>query len=233
METEGTQTEQRELFVRLLESSVLERKDDNQFVPTQMFERVRKQQYNQFQDLSQERRSEVINQYFPELPTSFSEAELETIRDAMAVQEFTSEFTLTESLRVAFAIRRLNDPPRSSGAPDGFTPLRAPEIPLFLQQYSVSIIYIWQDNCSPCDGVSNILTKLVNDGVVDEQVGLGAVSASNQVEFLHNQYEIGFVPTTLFCVGDQVDSRLLGGKRRVIFEKEADIIQDQIENVSC
>ena len=227
MGSQGPRADEDELFTRLLESSILER-DGDRFTLSPAFENERKRQRRRFEGLSAEERSDVIDRYLSDLSVDIDEVGVKTVHDGVAVMEFAPEFTPVESLRVAFAVGRFDDPPRGVGVPDGFTPLRAHEIPLFLHQHSASIVYIWQDDCDPCDDVRETLEGMVRDGVVDERVGLAAVSGENQVEYLHDRYDVGFVPTTLFCVGDRVDSRLLGAKRRLIFEQEASILQESL-----
>lgn len=227
MGSRGPLADRDELFTRLLETSILER-DGDWFILSPAFEDERERQQRRFEGLSAEERSDVIDRHLPELSVDVDQVGLETVRDGVAVREFAPEFTPAESLRIAFAISRVDDPPRDAGAPDGFTPLRAHEIPLFLHQHLASIVYVWQDDCDPCDDVRETLEGLIRDAVVDERVGLAAVSGENRVEYLYNQYDVGFVPTTLFCVGDRVDSRLLGAKRRPIFEQEASIIQESL-----
>lgn len=150
-----------------------------------------------------------------------------TVR-TLAIHQINRSWDLTRCVRVALALRRFDEEPVSHGAPDGFVPINYNEIELFLQSQPVSVIYVWGDDCEPCEVVRGDLETLVEEGKIPDGVGLAAVYAPQGGELIREKFEVKFIPTLLFCANGRVDSRLLGKPYPKQIMGEIEIISENL-----
>lgn len=216
-----------ELLGQLLDADIL--REDDEFVslsPT--FQQQRQQYREQMNNLSLSEVQEEFGFHLPRLTRQVEEIEQQLICDAMAVQEFLSDTDREEPVRIAFTLQRFDDPPRTSGAPDGFTPITGREIPAFLQHHPVSVLYFWREECEPCEILRAELEEVVVGDVLDDRAGLGAVYGPNSAEFIYEEYDVAVAPTILFCVADRIDSRYTSAKYKPVLQSEIEIIQESL-----
>lgn len=124
----------------------------------------------------------------------------------------------------ALALGRVEEPPAAYGAPDGFTPIRGEEIAAFLERHPTAIIYVWGDDCEPCETVRSDLEAMQADGEIPDSMGLAAVYGDQCQQLLRDRFDVAVAPTTLFCTGGRVDSRLIGAHHTQTLASEIEII---------
>lgn len=131
----------------------------------------------------------------------------DAIAAIVAIDEFAEDLDHREVVAAASALERVEDPPTATGAPDGFVPLYQEDLVPFLRQHEASVIFVWKEDSPSCAAMAETLGELQGDPLVDETVGLGSICVGDGAGLLREQYDVGVLPTTLFFVGERVDSR--------------------------
>jgi thiol-disulfide isomerase/thioredoxin len=105
----------------------------------------------------------------------------------------------------------------TDGVPESFIPVLAMHVPHLTQVYSPALVYIWLDDCPPCDTVRADL-----ESVFEESRGVMpfAVYGPDDREFLAAEYDVTAGPALLFMHEGAVDSRLYGAHGRQTVETE-------------
>lgn len=127
----------------------------------------------------------------------------------------------------ALALGRVEESPPTYGAPDGFTPIRGEEIAAFLERHPTAIIYAWGDDCEPCEAVQSDLETMQERGKIPDSMGLAAVYGDQCQRLLRDRFDVAVAPTTLFCAGGRVDSRLIGAHHQDTLASEIEIIANE------
>jgi hypothetical protein len=113
-----------------------------------------------------------------------------------------------------------DDPPREDGTPDGFVPVKGNQLETITKLTPASIVYIWREDCTPCDQVKTTLEEMFDS--TSTGVGLFSVYGPAHAEYLHREFDVKGGPVTLFMTRDDVDSRVFGAKPRRIYEGEVE-----------
>lgn len=116
-------------------------------------------------------------------------------------------------------------PPRDEGAPEAFVPIHGDRIRTITRLFPRSIVYVWLDNCEPCDALREIFDDLL-DGPEDG-IELFAVYGPDYAEYLHHEYDVKGGPVTLFMLRDRVDTRYYGEKHERVIENEIEILREE------
>lgn len=190
---------------------------------TDEFQNVRDEVREEGTDSSE--RDEQWTDSINRLSESDDSVDSEIVADAIAIKRRIDGISRESALRIAFSLRQFENPPPTEGVPDGFTPLSKPDIEPFLDINPVSIIYVWREECDPCDSVKDHLEELHRSDVT-ENIGTGAIYGPDCASYLYENYEVGGAPTTLFFANGQVDSRLIGLHAKEIYESEIEILED-------
>ena len=215
------------LLDRLLDAQVLQEQDDLLSIGPK-FDHDRNRHRERVDDLSTDELRKEFAPYVSGNPTDLDEIDRELLCDAMAVRDRLTDVDPEDAVQIAITIRRVDNPPRTSGAPDEFIPILGREIPGFLEQNPVSVLYFWREDCEQCDLLRGELEEMVADGVIDDRVGLAAIYGPDSATFLHEQYDVAVAPTVLFCADGGVDSRYVGAKYQSVLESEIEIIQESL-----
>ncbi|TYT62613.1 hypothetical protein [Natrialba swarupiae] len=109
-------------------------------------------------------------------------------------------------------------PPPNDGLTPEFLPIRGNRLPLVLQCYEQTVVYIWRRDCKPCDSVASTFDDIFSSSPDD--ILLVGVYGPNWVEFLRDNYDVVGAPTTLFAAGNNIHSRLIGNQYKSSVEKE-------------
>lgn len=218
-----------EIYARLREGGVLEQSTDERLVFTDRFSENR-ERYREtvaaFDDDAYAAAAEEYTDGRDDL--SAEELDADLLADAMAVHETCSSVGPTTSTSVALAIER-SETARSRPIPDGFLSLSADEIPPFLAQHPVSVLYFWRDDCEPCEDVKADFEDLLGEDRIPPTVGLGAVYGPDFVTKLREEYDVGAAPTVLFCSGNSIESRFVGNPGRRALRHEIDALTDSVD----
>lgn len=137
-----------------------------------------------------------------------------------------SSLSREETVAAARIVERIENPPVSEGTPEGFVPLRDEDLNGFLADHRWSVVFVWKEGSSSCERMRETLDRLHDLPVVDEGAGLGSICVSDASDLLRDRYDVGLLPTTLFCVGTRVDSRIIGPREFDVVEREIGIVSD-------
>lgn len=102
----------------------------------------------------------------------------------------------------------------TDGVPESFVPVPATHVPHLTRIYSPAVVYVWLDDCSPCEAVKDDLESIFADL---QEVMPFAVYGPDHREFLADEYQVTAGPALLFVLDGTVDARLYGaqGKRGI------------------
>lgn len=119
--------------------------------------------------------------------------------------------------------------PRSDGVPNPFLPVRIEDLAPLVSLARRSIVYIWREECDPCDAVRRDFENIFANGPPEDLL-LFAVYGAEDPELLKRRYDVIAAPTTLFTVDGRVDSRLLGAPSWRAIEVEIETIRSRGES---
>lgn len=141
----------------------------------------------------------------------------------LAVREL-ADVDWVEAVGIASALTRFDDP--HPELPAAFVPLAESEIAGFLRANPLGLVVFWSDESPACTTVLDDLDELAAAGELDD-IALGAVYAPEATAFSREEYQVNVVPTTLFCIGERVDSRLIGAFPPRAFLAEVETIRER------
>ena len=117
-------------------------------------------------------------------------------------------------------------PVPSTGSPKGFVPVGAEELEIIISVFESCVIYVWLEECAPCDRVKEHLEVIFADPPVDV-LGL-AVFGPDHAQILEAEFEVVGGPTLLFTRSGRIDSRLVGLHRKQVIINELDKITPEM-----
>lgn len=169
-----------------------------------------------------ERRTRLADVYGEGVASGLFEPEddhLDAVASALALGEAVDD--PDEALLTALpVVESLRHAPPADGAPEAFLPIRGDQVAPLTHLFDRAIVYIWREDCDPCDVMREEFDDLL-DGT-EEELALFAVFGPPHAAHLHERYNVGGGPTTLFFLEGEVDARLMGAHHQ-------EMIVDQIE----
>lgn len=210
---------------QLLSAGVLDEADDGAFVLSDTFRDTRSQLLNEIEetvDVSSE--LETVTGGSVRVPDDRQEQRsmLATYR---ALEDLDGGLSRKRRLQIIPLIDRFTDPPtRSDGAPDGFTSVSGSQLKSLIRTSRRAIVYVWRDDCEPCDVMKAEFEDLFHDHPID--IALLAIYGPKYPSLLR-EYDVGGAPTTLFIREGTVDARLHGAHYRDMIEREIEILREQ------
>jgi hypothetical protein len=141
-----------------------------------------------------------------------------------ALAEVTTDLEPDEIFDVLSVFELLqHEAERTEGAPATFFPIEGSHLETFLSLYRKAIIYVWREDCHPCDLMQGDL-----DDVFGETTDLMtlAVYGPNIPEDVRDQFRLVGAPMTLFVLDGRIDSRLVGAHHAEVIEAEADQLRE-------
>jgi thiol-disulfide isomerase/thioredoxin len=105
----------------------------------------------------------------------------------------------------------------TDGVPESFVPVSAEHVPQFTRIYSPAIVYIWLDDCPPCETVKADLESIFAE---PQGVMPFAVYGPDHKTFLREKYSVTAGPALLFVRDGGVDARLYGAQPKETVESE-------------
>lgn len=144
------------------------------------------------------------------------------INEYGSVQNLVSGFE--ESLQIAAVLQALQQSSLpTSGSPAMFLSVHGTDLPVYLLLFQEAIVYVWTDECPPCEEMQAEFDELFESTPGAEEA-LFSVFGPESAEFLFQEYDVVGAPTTLFVVDGEVDTRLQGSHY-------SRVIQTEIENL--
>lgn len=107
----------------------------------------------------------------------------------------------------------------ADGVPEPFIPVPAELVPPLTGVYSRLLVYVWLDDCPPCDALKDRL-----ESIFDRPKGilLLAVYGPADPAVLAREYGVTAGPALLFMRGGAVDSRLYGDHAENVIAREVE-----------
>lgn len=139
-------------------------------------------------------------------------AELRALHDHLDAQS-EDELSLLPVLRLF-----REDSVRTDGSPEPFVPVPGDQLPQLVAIYSPVLVYVWLDDCPPCDTLKHRL-----ESIFDQPRGIlpFSVYGPDHKAFLAREYDVTAGPALLFVVDGGVDARLYGAH-------DADVITTEL-----
>lgn len=139
-------------------------------------------------------------------------AELFALHDRLEPTESDDWLSLLPVLRLF----RPKEMP-TDGVPESFIPVPATHLPHLTRIYSPAVVYVWLDDCPPCDTVKEDL-----ESIFEKPRGAMpfAVYGPTDQEFLGEEYDVTAGPALLFVRDGGIDSRLYGAQPEQTVESE-------------
>ncbi|WP_144906108.1 thioredoxin family protein [Halobellus captivus] len=128
--------------------------------------------------------------------------------------------THTDRLRtLPFFDTVLNSPP-DGGAPEAFVSISGERLPLYVLLHDTAIIYVWRDDCPPCEEVRTTFDAIFDSAPTD--IALFATYGPDAAKKLDEWYDVVGGPATLFFSDGQVEARMYGAYAQSVLETEID-----------
>lgn len=111
----------------------------------------------------------------------------------------------------------------TDGVPDPFIPVPGDQLPEFSRLYSRLFVYIWLDDCDPCDALKPRLESIFDR---PREVMPFAVYGPEYKQTLARDYDVTAGPAMLFLRDGTVDTRLYGAHGESTIEAELEKLRE-------
>lgn len=156
---------------------------------------------------------------------SLEEVDRAFVATYCALADRSKALTHDDLVRTVTVLRQLQgEAPRTGGAPEQFLPVHGERLSVLLPLTRRGIVYVWREDCDPCDQVRETIEDLLGGGADD--IALFAVYGPDAAEYLYEHYDVSGAPTTLFVVDGEVDSRLQGARYSEAYAGEIETIRE-------
>lgn len=118
--------------------------------------------------------------------------------------------------------------PRADGSPELFFPIRGDQMKLCTDLFPASIVYVWLEDCDPCDLIREDLEKIFPEPPDD--FALFSVYGPEWSRLLHESYNVEGGPVILFMLGDRVDTRFTGAYGTTAIENEVKTFREIVQS---
>lgn len=118
-----------------------------------------------------------------------------------------------------------SDPAPTAGVPAPFLPIHGENIEAYTGVYAKSIVYVWLEDCNPCDLLKDDFERLFEQP--PGSIALFAVYGPDASEYLQKRFDVVGGPTTLFMLGNRVWTRQQGAVKPTALETEVEKLRDQ------
>lgn len=136
-----------------------------------------------------------------------------------ALDEYLHGASFTELIQLLLTLDCVQNPPaRTSGTPEGFLAVRGDRLVAFLPFIRYGLVYVWRDECDPCDEMVRQFEE-VDEARLTDALRL-SVYGPAWAEILSTELDVAAGPTTLFVANGRVDSRLIGAHPASIISEE-------------
>lgn len=115
--------------------------------------------------------------------------------------------------------------PRDDGVPEPFLAVHGDRLATFTRLYQQSVVYVWREDCPPCDMMRTTLTELF--ATDSDGPALFAVYGPDYARTLADAFDVVGGPTTLFVYEGRVESRLQGAHHPESIENEVEILLER------
>jgi len=148
--------------------------------------------------------------------------------DPTVLAEYCAAMELVDDEREGIAVMAIldqfRDPPPVDGSPSAFLPVRGDRLPFLLAGYEAGIVYVWREDCPPCDVMKEDFEDVFESQPDD--LLLVSVYGPECPVLLDERFDVVGAPTVLFVRDGRVDSRMVGARERTAIESEIETLRD-------
>lgn len=139
---------------------------------------------------------------------------------AEALSRHSADKSKDEIWRLACVLSQFQAGEPDTGVPDWFLPVRGTDVDQFTKNYQKCVVYVWRDECGPCDQMRDSLNSVFEDRT--EEAVLLAVYGPDYADLLYDEFDVVGAPTILFIRNGGVFSRLEGAHYEEVIMGEWD-----------
>lgn len=131
-----------------------------------------------------------------------------------------------EQIKITAIVQQLQTGlPPSTGTPNGFFEVAGEQLDPLLALNEKAVVYVWRDNCDPCEPIREDLETLLDD---PDDIALLSVYGPDCPSYLQENYDVVAAPTVLFAVRGEIDSRLQGPHPTPSYEGEIEYLNEEL-----
>ncbi|MFC7133255.1 MULTISPECIES: thioredoxin family protein [Salinibaculum] len=157
--------------------------------------------------------------------SELDEADAPFLVEYATLVEMVSDASAEELIRWTAILDQFRaDASPTDGSPEPFLDVSGDKLPSYLELFSPAIVYVWREECDPCDIVRGDFENIFGDA--PEDIALFSVYGPDNSVMLQERYDVMAGPTVLFMVDGRVDARLVGAHTRETLDSEIDILRD-------
>lgn len=165
-----------------------------------------------------------VTEQLTDVPTDTTQG-IELLARYGALEDLAPNLDREMRLRVLIALFQIENPDLpTDGAPENFIPIDGSYLPVVIPLFRKAVVYIWLEECDPCDIMQDDLEDTFDDEY-DDILPL-AVYGPDCAETLHEEYDVVGGPVTLFIRDGSVDARLQGAHYQNVIESELESIRN-------
>lgn len=149
---------------------------------------------------------------------------VEMLASCLAVGDHVEDLPDAHRLQLLSVLDGFSDPhPRDEGAPEAFVAVTGDQLKSFLRTSKRAVVYVWRDDCPPCEVTAEDLSELFPDSPDD--LALLAVFGPDYPDVMDAFGVVG-APTILFVLDGAVDARLQGPQYPEVIENEVETLRE-------
>lgn len=114
---------------------------------------------------------------------------------------------------------------KSDGSPEQFIPIDSRQLELILELFPALILYIWRDDCDPCDTMRQEFDEIFTEQ--PEDLALFSLYGPESATMLEDRFNVVGGPTTLFIHRAKVFSRLVGAQYQSRIRAEVEALRER------
>jgi hypothetical protein len=170
----------------------------------------------------------IANDIEVQLDLSVSELSADAVAVIATLNDVANDLSSNELLTSILVVQQIECDDPTTNVPMGFIPLNWEYLPIFQNVYSANVLFCWREDCSPCEEVKSDFEDLRESDLIPDGIGLGALYGSSCSRELQEKFDVTAAPTILFCIGNKVDSRIVGSYGRKALQAEMTIINEKV-----
>lgn len=212
---------------RLIDAGVLVETDDGETIALEPgFLETRTQHLGDASDLDDEALERTLASVADgraRLPNDRRER-IEMLASYRALEDHVGDIPDTYRIKLLPVLDGFTDPrPRTEGAPEAFVAVTGDQLKSLIRTSKRAIVYVWRDDCPPCEVTSEDLSDLFPEAPND--FALLAVFGPDYPDVM-DEYDVVGAPTILFVLDGTIDVRLQGPQYREVIENEVATLRE-------
>jgi hypothetical protein len=215
----------------MLERDIVCESESNNYFISNEFKRVQQEIYQELLKLNEKKIDNRFNSIFStslysDNPGYIHEDKIMMLSYYKALDSFLENNNNKETtIRSICGIEILqNSSSKRSGDPDYFVPSNEKILRRIVRFFPKSVIYVWKDECRPCDLVKSDLEEIFAKDY--KSISLFSMPGPENSKFLYEGYDIIGAPTLLLASYGDVIYRHQGAKYKSAIESDLNKLRD-------